>query len=302
LAYDSTGNPGIVFSYSDGTTGRSARFRCRDASGTWGPPFDHIAADGLGQLAKMSLAWQDDTPAFAYGLKNFGMPLVFCERPDGWSCTVLNPGSSGMWDWGFVSNPSVMVDSADTIIIGAAISGLNFEDELWLYRRPLGETEWQVERVRGFPVDDGVLDHDGYPVFSYRGADGIMFAYQQLIGCATTCDDGNPCTDDSCINGECSYTAVSDGLACGTSPNVCCCGACSLPWCSTDADCDDSDPCTEDVCMLGQFPCESFCEHTPIPNCGGCVPTHSKEKGPRCTDGLDNDCDGFIDGDDPDCQ
>ena len=35
---------------------------------------------------------------------------------------------------------------------------------------------------------------------------------------------------------------------------------------------------------------------------GGCTPTHPKEKGPRCTDGIDNDCDGMIDIDDPDCQ
>jgi hypothetical protein len=34
---------------------------------------------------------------------------------------------------------------------------------------------------------------------------------------------------------------------------------------------------------------------------GGCVPTSNKEKGPRCRDGIDNDCDGLIDGDDPDC-
>ena len=33
-----------------------------------------------------------------------------------------------------------------------------------------------------------------------------------------------------------------------------------------------------------------------------CTPTHSKEKGPRCTDGLDNDCDGMMDSEDPDCQ
>jgi len=33
-----------------------------------------------------------------------------------------------------------------------------------------------------------------------------------------------------------------------------------------------------------------------------CTPTHKKEKGPRCTDGLDNDCDGMIDSEDPDCQ
>ena len=33
-----------------------------------------------------------------------------------------------------------------------------------------------------------------------------------------------------------------------------------------------------------------------------CTPTHNKEKGPRCTDGLDNDCDGMMDSEDPDCQ
>jgi hypothetical protein len=38
------------------------------------------------------------------------------------------------------------------------------------------------------------------------------------------------------------------------------------------------------------------------PDCAGvCVPTSSKEKGPRCSDGIDNDCDGLIDGADPDC-
>ena len=47
---------------------------------------------------------------------------------------------------------------------------------------------------------------------------------------------------------------------------------------------------------IGQPPCGCS-----ITIGGGCVPTHSKEKGPRCSDGLDNDCDGLIDGDDPDC-
>ena len=31
-----------------------------------------------------------------------------------------------------------------------------------------------------------------------------------------------------------------------------------------------------------------------------CVPTHSKEKGRRCSDDIDNDCDGDIDGADSD--
>jgi subtilisin family serine protease len=41
---------------------------------------------------------------------------------------------------------------------------------------------------------------------------------------------------------------------------------------------------------------------TPTPDPDDCVPTHPKEKGPRCSDGINNDCDEFTDGDDPDCQ
>jgi hypothetical protein len=40
---------------------------------------------------------------------------------------------------------------------------------------------------------------------------------------------------------------------------------------------------------------------TPTPDPNECVPTHNKEKGPRCSDGIDNDCDELIDGADPDC-
>ncbi len=40
---------------------------------------------------------------------------------------------------------------------------------------------------------------------------------------------------------------------------------------------------------------------TPTPDPNECVPTHNKEKGPRCSDGIDNDCDLLIDGADPDC-
>ena len=36
--------------------------------------------------------------------------------------------------------------------------------------------------------------------------------------------------------------------------------------------------------------------------CDVCTPTHSKEKGPRCLDGIDNDCEGMIDEEDPDCE
>ena len=39
------------------------------------------------------------------------------------------------------------------------------------------------------------------------------------------CDDGDPCTEDTCVDGQCIYT---------------------------DVECDDGDPCTEDTCVDGQ--------------------------------------------------
>lgn len=40
-------------------------------------------------------------------------------------------------------------------------------------------------------------------------------------------------------------------------------------------------------------------EPAPDESGGGCVPTANNEKGPRGNDGIDNDCDDLIDGDDP---
>ena len=53
----------------------------------------------------------------------------------------------------------------------------------------------------------------------------------------------------------------------------------------------------------GTLACQPSCLAFDVSACGDpvCVPTHSKEKGRRCSDGLDNDCDGLIDGADPDC-
>jgi len=43
-----------------------------------------------------------------------------------------------------------------------------------------------------------------------------------------------------------------------------------------------------------------LCDQNSDSDCA-CVPTHGKEKGPRCRDNIDNDCDGLVDGNDPDC-
>jgi hypothetical protein len=46
--------------------------------------------------------------------------------------------------------------------------------------------------------------------------------------------------------------------------------------------------------------CGPLCNQSNDLDCA-CVPTHSKEKRPRCRDNIDNDCDGLVDKVDPDC-
>lgn len=68
---------------------------------------------------------------------------------------------------------------------------------------------------------------------------------------AAGCDDGNPCTNDSCGATGCVHApntnACDDGNAC-TTPDRCSGGAC-VPGAARD--CSDGNTCTDDYCMLG---------------------------------------------------
>lgn len=74
----------------------------------------------------------------------------------------------------------------------------------------------------------------------------VIAAFRDSIGCLGggapacsvpgECDDGDPCTTDTCVDNACVNTPI---------------------------DCDDGDPCTNDSCVNG------VCIHDPIPNCGG---------------------------------
>src|SRR5262249_45964851 len=131
------------------------------------------------------------------------------------------------------------------------------------------------------------------------------------VACTTAadCSDGNLCTAETCTGG-----------VCGSQP-VASCSACT-----TAADCDDSNPCTTDTCAAG------VCHSQPIDGCtsdggsgpagggtgtgGGTVPGTGGGSGPGgggdaghapghpaeiCGDCVDNDGDGLVDYEDPDC-
>jgi hypothetical protein len=72
-----------------------------------------------------------------------------------------------------------------------------------------------------------------------------------VAGGALDCDDGNPCTNDSC-SGEfgCVHVSVRDGTPCGSldachAPSRCSGGECVD---GAPVDCDDGNPCTADSC------------------------------------------------------
>jgi len=81
------------------------------------------------------------------------------------------------------------------------------------------------------------------------------------------CDDGNPCTFDSCRSGVCEHEAVADGESCTdgdfcTLDDVCRQGLCR----GTSLTCDDGNPCTRDMCNSVMT-----CVHLPLlPGEEGC--------------------------------
>jgi hypothetical protein len=136
-------------------------------------------------------------------------------------------------------------------------------------------------------------------------------------GCSTAvdCDDNdpnvNPGAAESCTNG---VDDDCDGFVDATDPNAVNCPTCTdadldgyfvEPGCGAAGDCNDLDasinPGTIEDCFNGvDDDCDGYVDGADS-DCGACIPTSKNEKGPRCSDGLDNDCDTVIDSADPDC-
>jgi LmbE family N-acetylglucosaminyl deacetylase len=108
----------------------------------------------------------------------------------------------------------------------------------------------------------------------------------------TDCDDGDPCTTDACLLGECVHDPVADGTACGDTDacngvETCSAGACVR---QPPPDCDDGDPCTRDQCASpGTCLHDAVCKPRPARGRGRCrvgivgLPPHACEDGdPTC--------------------
>jgi hypothetical protein len=99
---------------------------------------------------------------------------------------------------------------------------------------------------------------------------------------AMTCDDGNPCTADSCTAAGCAHAPVADGTTCDdkdacTQADQCVGGRCL----AMTRLCDDGDPCTADTCAA-----DGACLHTPIAEGGACDDKDACTVGERCQSGV----------------
>ncbi len=132
------------------------------------------------------------------------------------------------------------------------------------------------------------------------------------------CDGAVDCADADCTSdAACSVEPCGDG-ACDSASgeNACTCPAdCGSPRaterkCSdhTDDDCDgavdcaDSDCASDAACSVepcGDGVCDSASGEDGCTCPEDCGSPPSSER--KCTDGMDDDCDGYADGDDPDC-
>ena len=129
-----------------------------------------------------------------------------------------------------------------------------------------------VETCRAGVCTAGVAPScdDGNPCTADSCSDTGGCTHTPIAGCtactgAAQCDDGNACTTDSCSAGRCVHAAAADGTAC--SDGVFCNGAetCRAGACVAGPPpaCDDGNACTTDACDEGA----RRCTHTPLASC-----------------------------------
>jgi hypothetical protein len=94
-------------------------------------------------------------------------------------------------------------------------------------------------------------------------ADGLCARPDPCTG--VNCDDGDPCTTDSCVHGVCQHLPIAG-------------------CCTADAQCQTGDPCSHDTCD----PATATCVHAPVANCcrraADCPPLADPCRVATCTD------------------
>ncbi|MFO7181342.1 MAG: MYXO-CTERM sorting domain-containing protein, partial [Pseudomonadota bacterium] len=121
------------------------------------------------------------------------------------------------------------------------------------------------------------------------------------------CNDNNPCTSDSCENGNCVFEPVDDGAECDdqngcTSGDQCKSGVCVG---TGGPDCDDGNPCTKNSCSNSECSWDDLePEGTPCVQENKCLVNTTCSAEGECTSDVEKDCDDnnpcTVDSCDPD--
>jgi uncharacterized repeat protein (TIGR01451 family) len=125
---------------------------------------------------------------------------------------------------------------------------------------------------------------------------GVSVLPTEICTTNADCDDGNPCTTDTCTpaNGQCHSTPAPDGTQCDDA-NACTVGnTCQAGVCGSPVTCNDGNPCTTDACDPATGACTSTAiacdDGNPCTTdtcgaaAGGCVFTPAPA-GSTCNDG-----------------
>ena len=212
--------------------------------------------------------------------------------------------------------------------IGGCLTDYQYSDraasELYGHETIVSDTDGDYCTIEGGDVDIVVAPDgssftiEGYAYISSAGSttppvcdnDGLCEAGEDCLNCSGDCPQG---TGAECGNGVCEAGNGEDCLSCpadcagkqvGTPTKHFCCGdgdgnvpvSCSDSRCTSDGFACIDEPATASCC--GDLTCnglEDSC--TCGVDCGAPAASESD-----CTDGLDDDCDGYVDCDDFDCD
>lgn len=135
----------------------------------------------------------------------------------------------------------------------------------------------------GSTTDDAASDTAGPDSQDRSGASSTPTDEE---GCSPlACEDGNPCTDESCDEiGGCLYALTTNGTPCGCDEGgECLDGSCvgAGQVCTSHLDCDDLLSCTIDLCVGG-----CACSNEPLADC---VEIDEPGNGPNEPPGPDPD-------------
>jgi hypothetical protein len=107
--------------------------------------------------------------------------------------------------------------------------------------------------------------------------------------CAVSCDDGDPCTANRCVQGACQSEPAPAGTACDdgdpiTVSDMCSAGSCRgtpqvAPMCQ-GVSCEDGNSCTIDACAKGS------CTHLALADGTRCDDGNRRTSGDRCVAGV----------------